>query len=151
MNLLYANPYAFSPGESVGPHVSRSSLRLVCLSGRGLLDVPDGGWKLQPGMVVGLPMACPRWYRAADKDPFVLIGIHVGQANEPLDHPSVARWPVTGAIPTSGWLKHDHAGHATQAAQRLPASAARVCSRHCWRSSTKNANVCASFPPAPGR
>lgn len=121
MNLLYANCYAFTPGESVGPHASQSVMRLVCLAGHGRLDVPDGGWDLHPGMVIGLRRAQPRWYRAADKDPFTLIGVHVGRGHRPAAHVDVPRWPVVRAPSPSAWLRHDQAGHVTICARRLAA------------------------------
>ena len=121
MNIVLANIYPFKPGEEVGPHASASGLFLIVLRGHGRIDVPDGRWDPVVGDVLRLPWDCPRWYHAAEREPFTVIGIHRSAVAGAPPHRAVPAWSRLSDAARTGELRHDHEGHVRQVMERLVA------------------------------
>ena len=138
MNIVLANIYPFKPGELVGPHVSASELFLIVLRGHGRIDVQDGRWEPLSGDVLRLPWDCPRWYHAAEREPFTVIGVHRSAVTGPPPHRAVSMWPRTSVAARTGELHHDHEGHVRQVMERQvawfaePPSPARTAGLAAW-------------------
>ncbi len=75
--VLYANYATFSPGRAGGSDCVESRMLLWCRQGRGLVRVNGTAFDFEPGQFLILPWHHAVHYRAAQRHPFVLAGVHL--------------------------------------------------------------------------
>lgn len=75
--VLLANHYQFSNSQRIFHPSVKSRMLLWCKSGKGVVDINHSRYEMMPGAVLFLPWNHSITYEAAERNPFLLGGLHL--------------------------------------------------------------------------